>query len=85
MALSKKRDGKDQEVFKAPRRLGKTESENPKWLLPTALSVLVLGPLWIVVYYVSKAEFPIPAIGDWNLGVGFVFMAAGMVLLTRWK
>ena len=82
MAVSKKRD---QKVYKAPRNLGKPQSDNPKWLLPTALTLLVLGPLWIVVYYVSKAQFPIPGIYDWNLGVGFVFMATGMVLLTRWK
>ncbi|WP_296666841.1 cell division protein CrgA [Demequina sp.] len=82
MAVSKKRDPK---VYKAPRNLGKPDSGNPKWLLPTAVTLLVLGPAWIVVYYVSKAQFPIPGITDWNLGVGFVFMAAGMVLLTRWK
>jgi len=82
VAQSKKRD---QNVYKAPRNLGKPQSDNPKWLLPTALTLLVLGPTWIVIYYVSKAQYPIPGIYDWNLGVGFVFMAAGMVLLTRWK
>ncbi len=82
MAVSKKRDAK---VYKAPRNLGKSESKNPKWLLPTALTLLVAGPVWIVVYYVSKGGFPIPGIGDANLIVGFVFMAVGMGLLTRWK
>ncbi|WP_082097208.1 cell division protein CrgA [Demequina silvatica] len=85
MALSKKRDTNGQQVYKAPRNLGKAQSDNPKWLLPTALTLLILGPTWIVVYYVTKANYPIPGIGDWNLGVGFVFMAAGMVLLTRWR
>lgn len=82
MAVSKKRDTK---AYKVPRNVEKPPSDNPKWLLPTALTVLVLGPAWIVVYYVTKAQFPIPSLGDWNLGVGFVFMAAGMVLLTRWR
>ncbi len=82
MAVSKKRDTN---AYKVPRNLGKPKSDNPKWLLPTALSVLILGPVWIVVYYISSARLPIPTIGDWNLAVGFVFMAAGMVLLTRWK
>ncbi|WP_062381082.1 cell division protein CrgA [Demequina pelophila] len=83
MPFSKKRD--DVETFKAPKNFGKPKSDNPKWLLPTALTLLVLGPVWIVIYYVSKAQFPIPEIRDWNLAFGFVFMAAGMVLLTRWK
>ena len=74
----------DQQAFKAPRKLGKPESENPKWLLPTAITLLVLGPAWIIVYYISKAQYPLP-VGNWNLAVGFVFMAAAMALLTRWK
>ncbi|SEJ57044.1 cell division protein CrgA [Demequina mangrovi] len=82
MARSKKSDAK---VYKAPRNLGKPQSDNPKWLLPTALTLLVAGPVWIVVYYVTKANWPIPGIGDMNLIVGFVLMAVGMGLLTRWK
>ncbi len=82
MAFSKKRDAN---VYKAPRNLGKAESNNPKWLLPTALTLLIAGPVWIVVYYVAKGNYPIPSIGDLNLIVGFVLMATGMGLLTRWK
>lgn len=81
MAVSKKRDKK---AFKAPRDLGKPETENPRWLLPTALTLLILGPVWIVTYYISRAQLPLP-IGDWNLLVGFAFMAGAMLLLTRWK
>lgn len=85
VALRKKRDD-DTQVYKAPRNLGKASSdtENPKWLLPTAITLLIIGPAWIVVYYISKAQLPLP-IGDWNLIVGFAFMAASMGLLTRWK
>jgi hypothetical protein len=85
VALRKKRDD-EQQVYKAPRKLGKAkaEGENPKWLLPTAITLLVIGPAWIVVYYISKAQFPLP-IGDLNLLVGYAFMAASMALLTRWK
>ncbi|WP_084128449.1 cell division protein CrgA [Demequina sp. NBRC 110055] len=81
MAVSKKRD---KNVYKAPRNLGKAEGENPKWLIPTAVTLLVLGPAWIVVYYITRANYPLP-IGDWNLVVGFAFMAAAMALFTRWK
>ncbi len=82
MAVSKKRDKK---VYKAPRNLGKAQdTTNPRWLLPTAVTLLVLGPLWILVYYISRAKYPVD-IGDLNLVVGFAFMAAAMVLLTRWK
>ncbi len=81
MAVSKKRD---KNVYKAPRNLGAADGENPKWLIPTAVTLLVLGPAWIVVYYITRANYPLP-IGDWNLVVGFAFMAAAMALFTRWK
>lgn len=84
MAPSKKKRDGDKQVYKAPRNIGKPKSDNPAWLLPTAVTLLVLGPVWIVVYYISKAQWPLP-IGDLNLLVGFAFMAAAMLLLTRWK
>jgi hypothetical protein len=80
----KKKPSDNKPVYKAPKKLGKGEDENPRWLLPTALTLLIIGPTWIVVYYISKANYPLP-IGDLNLLVGFAFMAAAMVLLTRWK
>ncbi len=81
VAVSKKRD---KNVYKAPRDIGKPPSENPKWLLPTIGVLLVVGPLWIIVYYVTQANYPLP-IGNYNLLVGFAFMIAAMLLLTKWK
>lgn len=81
MAVSKKRD---KDVYKAPRNLGKPKSDNPKWLVPTGVGLLVTGLLWIVVSYISSAQWPLP-LGNWNLGVGFVLMASSMVVFTRWK
>ena len=83
MPVSKKRDKK--QVNKVPRNVGKVSTENPRWLLPTALTLLVLGPLWIVVYYISKGHYPIPSISQWNIAVGFVFLMSSMILFTRWK
>lgn len=81
MAESKKRD---KAVYKAPRNLGKPKSTNPKWLVPTAVSLLIVGLLWILVFYTLKGGWPLP-IGNYNLAVGFAFMTGGMILLTRWE
>lgn len=81
MPVSKKRD---KNVYKVPRNAGKPATENPRWLVPTALSLLGAGLAWIVVYYITAGQWPAP-IGVWNIVIGFVFMGAGMVLLTRWK
>lgn len=81
MAVSKKRKV---ETYKVPRSIAKPKSDNPRWLVPTMSTLLVLGPLWIVVYYVSAQRYPLD-IGHWNIGVGFAFLMAAMGLATRWK
>ena len=82
MPVSKKRE--KNKAVKVPRNLGKVEAANPRWLLPTALTLLVIGPLWILVYYVSQGAYPLP-IGHWNIGIGFAFLMSSMFLFTRWK
>jgi hypothetical protein len=81
VAESKKRETK---AYKVPRNLGKEKSENPKWLIPTIVTLLVIGPAWIIVYYVTTSAYPLP-IGNMNLLVGFAFLIGAMGLLTRWK
>ena len=82
MPVSKKRD-KNQSV-KVPRNVGKVSTENPGWLLPTALTLLILGPAWIIVSSISQGKYPLD-IGNLNVAVGFVFLMASMILFTRWK
>ncbi|MDU0937650.1 MAG: cell division protein CrgA [Dermabacter sp.] len=57
---------------------------SPAWLVPTAVTLLILGILYMVVYYISSAQFPLP-IGDWNLAVGIGILLAGGGLLTFWR
>ena len=81
MAASKKNQP---EVYKVPRKLAKPKSDNPKWLVPTATTLLVAGTLWIVTYYILGSDFPFH-LGFWNIIIGFSAMLVGMGLLTRWK
>lgn len=81
MAVSKKRD---KNVYKAPRNIAKPPSENPRWLLPLIVTLLVVGTLWILVYYVTSARYPL-GIGNMNLLVGFAMLTTAMILLTKWK
>jgi len=80
--VSKKRDKK--QSVKVPRNVGKIKTENPRWLLPTAMTLLVLGPAWIIVSSISQGKYPLD-IGNLNIAVGFVFLMSSMILLTRWK
>jgi hypothetical protein len=60
---------------------------NPRWLVPTMLGLMLLGLAWVVTFYLTSASLglPIPALGTWNLAVGFVLIIVGFGLTTRWK
>ncbi|GAA2519472.1 uncharacterized protein UPF0233 [Rarobacter incanus] len=64
-------------------------SENPVWLVPTMLTLLIGGLVWIVVFYVTSGlltfNLPIPHIGQWNLAIGFGMILGGGVLSTQYK
>ena len=59
--------------------------ESPRWFAPLMISFMVVGLMWVVVYYVTQTEYPIESIGNWNMAVGFGFIAVGFGLSTRWK
>lgn len=60
---------------------------SPRWLVPTMLACLAIGLLWIAVYYITVGQFPgMSKLGDaGNLGIGFAFIIAGVILSTRWR
>lgn len=82
MAVSKKRNKSN--AVKVPRSATKPQSENPKWLVPTFSTLLMVGLLWILVYYISRGTYPFE-IGNINIFIGFAMLLAAMGLLTRWK
>jgi hypothetical protein len=51
---------------------------------------MIIGLVWIMVYYISQTLFPLGAgtpfdIGAGNIIVGFGLMMVGFGFLTRWK
>ena len=70
------------------RRVEKTIEDtktNPKWFVPLMCGLMILGLLWIVVYYATAAAWPIPSIGNWNLLIGFGIMLVGLVMSMWWN
>lgn len=76
----------DQAASRAAQRKGDAPVHvgSPRWLVPTALTLLIVGVLYMVVYYITNATLPLP-IGDWNLAVGLGIILTGGALLTGWK
>lgn len=58
---------------------------SPHWWAPVMVTLMLIGLAWVVVFYITSERFPVPALGRWNLGVGFAFMMAGFMMTTRWK
>ena len=46
---------------------------------------MLLGLIWIIVFYVSQNQLPIPQLGSWNILVGFGIMFIGFLMTTRWR
>lgn len=70
------------EVSRKPVKL-----DSPRWLAPTMVTLLVVGLLYIVVFYVAGTQIPfMVSLGNiGNVGIGFSLMAVGFALATRWR
>jgi hypothetical protein len=65
---------------KMPSRLG-----GRGWVAPLMLALFIIGLLWIVVFYITGGDYPIGSIHNWNIVVGFGFIAVGFAVSTQWK
>lgn len=61
------------------------KSSGGRWVAPLMLALFGIGLAWIVVFYVTDTALPIASIGNWNIVVGFGFIASGFVVSTQWK
>ena len=78
--IAKRQEDETRRVEKA---IENTKS-NPAWLVPLFSTLLILGLLWVVVFYLTH-QYPIPAIGNWNLAVGAGISFIGFILLMWWE
>lgn len=58
---------------------------SPVWWAPVFTTLMIVGLLWIVVFYISNAAFPIPQFGQWNLAVGGGIAFIGFLMTMRWR
>jgi len=61
------------------------DAPNPVWFKPVMFGFMILGLIWIIVFYVTNSAYPIPQLGAWNILVGFGIAFIGFVMTTRWR
>lgn len=71
-------------------KASKANSGNPVWYVPVAVTLMIIGLFWIMVYYISQTLYPLGAgtpvnLGAGNIIVGFGLIMAGFFMMTRWK
>jgi Cell division protein CrgA len=69
-----------------PTQSSRRRNVSPVWLAPTMIGCLVVGLVWISLYYITQADMPVlRTLGGWNLVGGFALIVAGVVLATKWR
>jgi hypothetical protein len=58
---------------------------NAVWFKPIMFSFMLIGLVWIIVFYVSGTSLPVPQLGSWNILVGFGIAFIGFLMATRWR
>ena len=61
------------------------QAPNAVWFKPVMFGFMLVGLIWIIVFYVSRGSLPVAALGTWNILVGFGIMFVGFLMTTRWR
>jgi hypothetical protein len=82
-----RRRKKDPNTYQAPHRAVPPEQRvSGRWVPITGSVLLVLGVVWIVIFYVAGSGIPLMGdLGNWNLLIGMGAIVAGFLVFTRWK
>jgi len=68
-------------VVAAPKK----KQPSPPWYGGLVLGAMLVGVVWLVMYYVSGGTLPVSDLEAWNVLVGFVWIAVGFALSTQWR
>ncbi len=84
--VPKSRSRKKADYIPPPERTDKSAAVSGRWVVPTMVTLLIVGLTWVVLYYVAASSIGfVSALGAWNVAIGFGFMFAGLMVATRWK
>ena len=74
-----------QERAEARREPARSDQPTALWYKVVMIGLMIVGLLWIIVYYLFQGTLPIPGLNLWNLVLGLAFMLVGLIMTTRWR
>ena len=67
-------------------RAARAAKPSPRWYAPVMVGLMLIGLLWIVVFYVAGERIPfMVSLDSWNFAIGFGAMVAGLIMSMRWR
>lgn len=74
------------DVLPSAASRSKTKAPSPTWYLILMIGLMLVGLIYIVIYYISGDQIPLmSSLGAWNFAVGFGLMVAGLVMSMKWR
>ncbi|WP_233568898.1 MULTISPECIES: cell division protein CrgA [Kocuria] len=73
------------EITRGARSTGPGTDETAAWYKIIMFGLILIGLLWLIVWYLLDYSWPIPSIGYGNVAVGIGLMMVGLVMTTRWR
>ncbi len=88
-STSRRKPAQQKETVR-PAIVGDEQGENPTWYKVTMFGLMIVGLLWILVFYISSAQYPLGSasfldLSNWNILIGFGIAMIGFVMTTKWK
>lgn len=87
MPESRGRDGARQRAQRTSQTTPQTQTlpSNPSWFVPVMCALMIIGVLWVAIFYITAGAWPIESIRYWNLGIGMGLIMVGFGMATRWR
>ena len=69
----------------SPETRSGEQAPNAIWFKPVMFGFMLIGLIWIIVFYISQGSLPIASLSTGNILIGFGIMFIGFLMTTRWR
>ena len=82
-----KRNAAEVAARRERKEAARKDAPNPVWFKPVMFGFMLLGLIWIVLFYITSSTLmlPVPQLGQANIFVGFGLILIGFLMTPWWK